>query len=115
MEKPIKKKKKTVTGHAFANLRWHGPDPGDKRADGINRVAAAMARKRWEGISAEERSRMMSEAGFAQTGGPRDPNQPRCPCGAMTLKRAEARAGKTGTSKGHRRGCRFYKREQKAA
>jgi hypothetical protein len=107
---PKKKKKTTKLGQAFAGLRWGRVDEAVIQPDGTNRAAVAMARRRWAGVSPEERSRLMSQAGRSQQKGkPRDPQQKRCPCGTMTLARAEARAGKTGTSKGHRAGCRFYK------
>jgi hypothetical protein len=103
-------KRKTKTGIAFGNLRWGKTEPGQERKDGKNRIAVLMGRKRWEGKTPEERSAHASYAGSAQIKGkPRKPDAPRCPCGAMTLKRAEARAGKTGTSKGHLKACRFFK------
>jgi hypothetical protein len=51
-----------------------------------------MALKRWKGTTAEERKRHAAFMASQRKYTPPDPTKPRCACGAMTLKRALARA-----------------------
>jgi hypothetical protein len=66
----------------------------------VKLAASLMARAQWETITPEQRSALGRKLAAkrktpAQMGAAaRDPHKPRCPCGAMTLKRARARAHK---------------------
>jgi hypothetical protein len=71
------------------------------------RAAKAMGRRRWRGVSSAERSRLMQQAAARSTR--RTPGKERCPCGRMTLKRAQARAGRDGKGLDHLPGCTFYR------
>lgn len=72
-------------------------------------VARKMAKKRWKGVSEEDRHKFAMRLVSFGNGRPIDTTQKRCPCGAMTMKRAKTRADKNGKSLGHRRGCAFYR------
>ena len=72
-------------------------------------IASHLARLSWAKLTPEERKARALHANSGRVYQPADPNQPRCPCGAMTLTRATARADKNGTGLGHRRGCSFYR------
>ena len=59
------------------------------------RAGRTLARMRWAGTTAKERSKFASEIAAHRTpeqmgAARRDPSKPRCPCGKMTLKRAQA-------------------------
>lgn len=63
------------------------------------RAAKTMARMRWANTTPEERSEFAAQVAAHRTpeqmgAARRDPTKPRCPCGQMTLKRAEARGHK---------------------
>jgi hypothetical protein len=64
---------------------------------------------RWAKVSPEDRSKEMKKVASKGAGRPRQAGK-RCKCGRMTLKRARARAGATGTSAGHDPGCTFYRK-----
>jgi hypothetical protein len=66
--------------------------------------ARRMAARRWQGTTPEERKAALREVGKQRVYAP-DPTKPRCPCGAMTLARAQAR----GRGQGHRPGCPFHR------
>jgi hypothetical protein len=73
------------------------------------RAARSLARARWAGTTAEERSKLLTEIGALRTpeqmgAARRDMTKARCPCGEMTAKRAKAR--------GHR--CVAPKKSKKA-
>lgn len=68
--------------------------------------ARAMGKMRWRGTTAAERTEAMRALAI-------HPGEERCPCGKMTLKRAQARADKAGTGLGHRPGCSFYRRQRR--
>lgn len=58
-------------------------------------AARAMAQARWAKTKPEERSRVATWLNAQRTTeNRRDPDKPRCPCGAMTAKRAAARRHK---------------------
>ena len=67
--------------------------------------SARMNRMRWRGTTAQERSEFARQIAI-------HPGKPRCPCGAMTLKRAQARADKSGKGLGHKPECSFYRRRR---
>jgi hypothetical protein len=73
-------------------------DTAQSEADADRQAALRLNRKRWAGVSPEERReharQMMAKRTPAQMGGRPRTKGPRCPCGAMTLKRARARAHK---------------------
>jgi hypothetical protein len=77
-----------------------------------NLAAVMLGQRRWLGVSQEERHAHAQRIG-ALGGRPRKEGVERCPCGNMTLHTAILRAGVTGTSKGHKRGCRFYKKPER--
>jgi len=72
--------------------------------------ARRMAELRWADVPAAERSEAMRQIAAHREYGPMDPSQARCPCGAMTLKRAQTRADLKGKGLGHKSGCTFYRR-----
>lgn len=74
-----------------------------------NAAAVALGKLRWKDKTPAERRAFMMKVQKLSTR--RHKDKERCPCGKMTLKRAEARAGKNGTSFGHRPGCPFHKPE----
>lgn len=80
----------------------------EKQQSAASRGAAAMGRKRWAGVSPEERSRLAAWVS-AQGGGRPRSTAKRCPCGNMTLRLAKVRAGAAGTSLGHKPECRFFR------
>lgn len=53
-------------------------------------AARTLAKKRWTGVSAAERSRIMTELRAKGGGRPRS-TAPRCPCGKFTQVRADKR------------------------
>jgi hypothetical protein len=89
----------------MGELRWKGVSKEKRSLHG-----SAAAKKRWSRVAPQERSRLMSELGSL---GGRPRGGRRCPCGAMTLKRAETRADADGTGLGHEPGCIFYRSEPK--
>lgn len=119
MGEEVKKKKRksakvAEAAQTLVSRRWVKEKPTGEEAASAS--AVVMNRKRWAGTTAKERSAYASWiAKPGQLRGPADPSKKRCPCGRMTLKRAETRAGKHGTSKGHYPGCRFYKAEAEEA
>jgi len=76
-----------------------------------NQAAVELSRLRWKDTTPEQRKAFMLPIQKKSKGHPKRPDQQRCPCGAMTMARAVARAGVKGTSYGHKRGCFFYKQE----
>lgn len=59
------------------------------------RAARALVKARWAKTKPEERSELAAWLNRQRTTEMRrDPEKPRCPCGAMTAKRAKARAHK---------------------
>jgi hypothetical protein len=66
-----------------------------------------MARKRWEGTSAEERRQHAAFMASHREYAPPDPTKPRCTCGAMTLADPKAEG------LGHKPQCTFYQRQPK--
>jgi hypothetical protein len=67
-----------------------------------NPAAVALARKRWAGATEEDKD-VVRENG--RKGGRPRSDAPRCPCGTMTLNRAQAR-GKSGE---HDPSCDWYR------
>lgn len=61
----------------------------------LKRAAKTFARKRWAGTTPEERSEFAAGIAAQRTpetmGAAKRSDKPRCPCGAMTLTRAQAR------------------------
>jgi hypothetical protein len=74
-----------------------------------NAAALALSKLRWQDKTPEERRAFMMP--IQKLSSRKHKDKEHCPCGKMTLKRAMARAGKEGTSYGHRPGCPFHKRE----
>jgi hypothetical protein len=74
--------------------------------------ARRMANKRWEGTTPEERSQHAAFMASQRVYVPPDPSKPRCPCSAMTLARAQARADLSGKGLGHKPTCTFYRRQR---
>ena len=70
--------------------------------------SSASAKRRWAGTTSEQRCEALREVRKLRKYEP-DPDKPRCACGAMTLKRAQARADTNGKGLGHRPGCTFYR------
>lgn len=62
------------------------------------RAARSLARARWANTTPEQRSEFAAEVASARTpeqmGAAKRSDKPRCPCGLMTLKRAQARRHK---------------------
>ena len=77
----------------------------DLSPEEMTRVSQQMNKLRWKGIPAEERSAFARKIAI-------HPGVERCPCGTMTLKRAQARADKSGKGLGHQPGCTFYRRQR---
>jgi hypothetical protein len=90
-----------------ALTHWKNAPPEARSAH-----ARMMGQLRWKDVPVEDRKQQMSELGQLGLGIKR-PHQGKdhCPCGAMTLKRAQTRAGKDGKGWGHKPKCRFYKPE----
>ena len=84
----------------------------NQTAEEIKANAREMSRRRWEGVSPQERSALGRKAISHRVYAPPDPTKPRCPCGAMTLTRATARADVNGKGLGHKPGCTFYRRQR---
>jgi hypothetical protein len=77
-----------------------------------NLAAVMLGKRRWLGVSQEDRHAYATYIG-SLGGRPRREDVERCPCGNMTLHTALLRAPQ-GTSKGHKKGCRFYKKPEPA-
>jgi hypothetical protein len=71
------------------------------------RAAKAMGRRRWAGVPSAQRSELMRQ--LAARSDRRTKGKERCPCGRMTLKRAQDRAGRDGKGLDHLPGCTFYR------
>jgi len=85
----------------------------DRAAAQRRAAARALARARWAGTTPEERSAELRWVGSHSPphGGRKRTKAERCPCDAMTLRCAQARADKLGTGLGHKPGCTFYRAE----
>jgi hypothetical protein len=83
----------------------HQPEKPKKKKK--NRAAQALIQLRWAKTTPEERSKL---ATWLNAQKKPDPEKPRCPCGAMTLKRALTRGL---SAKDHKPRCKFYPRTKR--
>jgi hypothetical protein len=60
----------------------------DQSPEELTENARQMAARRWEGTTPEDRRAALQAVASLRVYGP-VPGKPRCPCGAMTLARAE--------------------------